>query len=104
MVTTENDIKKAHRIGVARPGRPQQMVVKCSDLLREEIFGYTKNLKGKKNKDSEDYFVDPQLPEPRAASRKELNREIGRIKKRNAGIKDTTKHAKYKVKQGKLCK
>ena len=84
----DSEIKIVHRLGEFRESNnPRQMVVKCAPSLRSKVFGYTKNLKGKKNSLGKHYYVDPQLPEQHAAERKEINYQIAKIKKFNEGKK-----------------
>ena len=77
------------------------MVVKCAPSLRSNVFAFTKNLKGKKNSLKQQYFVDPQLPEKLQADRKELNYQMGVIKKENKE-KAPEDQLKVKIKNRKL--
>ena len=77
------------------------MVVRCSGPMREKIFGFTKNLKGKRNVQNRSYFVDPQLPEEFAAERREVNYQIAQLKKANQD-REPTDRIKFQVRQGKL--
>ena len=59
MTLEENEIKVAHRIGEKRRGKPRPMVVKCKPGLRQRVFQFTKNLKGKTNANDKGFFIDP---------------------------------------------
>ena len=102
MEITQEDVRKVHRLGRKIPGKkPRSMVVQCSDKLRSNIFAYTKNLKGVKNSLKDYYYVDPQLPEQRAAEREEINYEIKKVKKHNEGKSDADCQ-KYEVRDQRL--
>ena len=99
MQIQEGDVQVAHRVGIKGAYGPCQMVVKCSTRTRAAIFKHTKNLKGKRNSQNKEFFVDPQLPEPMQAERRELTYEISKIKKYNS---TTQNKVNYSIQQGKL--
>ena len=102
MDTSENDIQVAHRVGDRNEqGNPRQMVVRCSEKLRQNNFGHTKKLKGKKNSMNKSYFVDPQLPEGAAVEHREVNYQIKKVNRYNSSCAPEHR-VKYQVKQRAL--
>ena len=88
MEVASTEIVTAHRLGKKLGAKPRLMVVKCTDVLRQRIFKYTSNLKGKTNSNGDPYFVSPQLPEPLNTQKKEREETLRAIKKANAQIPD----------------
>ena len=99
MVVEEKEVIKAHRIGEKKIAKNRVMVVKCETDLRQRIFGYTKNLKGKVNGKNQSYYVDPQLPEVMVAQKRKMNQSIAKIKHEN---KDREDKVTFKVKGRQL--
>ena len=86
MDTEEDEVLVAHRIGKPGGAKPRLMVVRCSQNLRDRIFKFTSNLKDVQNSSGDPYFVNVQLPEPRATEKKEREERMKAIKKSNAQI------------------
>ena len=83
----DSDVLIAHRLGRKKlDAKSRVMVVKCSYDLRNKIFGYTKNLKDKKNESGDFYRVSSQLPKPLYTQAKEKREKLQEVKKLNATL------------------
>ena len=63
--------------------KPRNLIIKCSDGLRNRIFKYTSYLKGVRNKHGDFYFVNKMMPEQHLAERKETRYAIKKLKEQN---------------------
>ena len=94
MTLHKGEVLVTHRIGQKNSRKPQPMVVRCGQELRDRIFKFTHHLKDQENEDGDAYYVNPQLPEPRATEKKEREEQLRQIKKANELIPDELKHTK----------
>ena len=102
MEVAETEIVKAHRLGEKKTIRDRPIVVKVSEELKYKVFSNTKNLKGKKNDKNESFFVDAQLPEQVAASKRELTDKMARLKKYNAEQANQADKINFKMVKSQL--
>ena len=98
MEVDKQEILVAHRIGKKGGPKPRAMVVRCADPLRQRIFKFTANLKGKTNSNGDPYYVSPQLPEPLNTECREREEVYKSIKKANAQIPEEEKTRRTDVK------
>ena len=92
MTVSEDEVIVAHRIGSRTTRRSQPMLVRCGQELRDQIFKFTHNLKGIKNKEADYYYVNQQLLEPRATEKRERDEKLRSIRKANEQIPEEQKH------------
>ena len=59
-------------------------------------------LKDQQNESGQPYYIQPQVPEPKATQRREMRQKIAEIKKTNATITDPAKHTKAEIRNGSL--
>ena len=98
MEVKDEEVEVAHRIGgPPRNEKPRMMVVRCETSLRERIFNFTKNLKGKTNNLGDSYSVKSQLPEPLSSERNEREEKMRHIRKANSLIPEEEKHRRVMV-------
>ena len=91
MEVGQEEIEVAHRLGTKVGTKPRAVVVRCQHALRQRIFAFTKNLKGKQNNLGDYYTVKPQLPEPLNTAKKEREDQLKHIRKENSLIPDEHK-------------
>ena len=91
MTLDDAEVLVAHRMGKKSnqaTNKPRLMVVRCAQSLKDRIFQYTSNLKGKTNDQKDYYFVKSQLPEPLLPQKIERETQLKDIKQANKLIPD----------------
>ena len=76
-IKEEIKVKEAHRIGKYNSDYNRIVRVRCADMtVKIAIMKHAKNLKGKKNKDNESYFVNDNLPEELSEVQRKLQMKV----------------------------
>lgn len=87
----ENDIWKAYRFGQFRPDKARPMFLKLSYYGKDYVMDHVSNLKGKRNKHHQAYFVSEQVPEGFTEMRKQTLQTARLLsKKRRAKTYEST--------------
>lgn len=85
------DIWKAHRTGMRRPGKVRPMVIKMSYAAKDLVMENLSALKGKKNLQTQQtFFISEQIPEGISENRKQIQERLKVLKDNNEqkGTKD----------------
>ena len=93
----DEDVIVAHRMGSKIGAKPRPMIVRCSQILQNTIFSFTKNLKDLCNAVGDLYNVKQQLPEPLLMQKKERDEKYRAIKRANDQLPDDQKDQKTSV-------
>ena len=90
----DDEIKVAHRVGKFGGTKPRPIVVRCVYKLKERLFSYTKNLKGKTNSQGDYYNIRQQLPEPLLSEKIDREERLRAIRKANDQLPIEEQHRK----------
>ena len=99
----EDEVIVAHRVGRWDKHKkiPRLMIVHCKYKLKERTMTNVANLKDKKNKDGDAYYINKQLPEKLMEQNRAIRHKIKEIKEKESEVPAKDK-SKIEVRQKAL--